>query len=135
MRLRSEEGSSAVEFAILAPVFLMLVFGMISYAIYFGAAHYIQQITADATRAAVAGLDNAEREQIVEKYVLEAARGYFLDPNVLSVKTHEDQHDPDKLVVQVRYDASALPIWNLAPPIPMPSRIIVAASAIRKGGR
>jgi Flp pilus assembly protein TadG len=66
MRLRSDDGSSAVEFAILAPVFLLLVFGMIAYAIYFGTAHYIQQITADAARASIAGLDNDERERIVE---------------------------------------------------------------------
>lgn len=135
MRFSSDKGSSAVEFALLAPVFLLLVFGMIAYAIYFGTAHYIQQITADAARASIAGLDDLEREDIVRRYVSDSASGYFLDPNRLTYKAEEDRNDPDKFVVQVRYDATALPIWNLYPPIPLPSKIIVAAATIRKGGR
>jgi Flp pilus assembly protein TadG len=129
-----DDGSSAVEFAILAPVFLLLVFGMIAYAIYFGTAHYIQQITADAARASIAGLDNEERESIVEQYVASAAQGYFLDPHRLDFRAQEDQHNPDRFIVRVSYDATALPIWNLYPPIPLPSKTITATSTIRKGG-
>lgn len=135
MHSANEEGSSAVEFALLAPVFLMLVFGMIAYAIYFGTAHSIQQITADAARASIAGLDNEEREQIVHRYISSVAQNYFLDTNRLNAVAAEDRNDPDKFVVRVSYDATALPIWNLYPPIPLPSEMIVAASTIRKGNR
>jgi len=42
------EGAAALEFAILAPAFLLLGAGMLAYAIYFGAAHSVQQLAADA---------------------------------------------------------------------------------------
>jgi len=41
-------GTSAVEFAMLAPIFVLLLPGMVAYGIYFGASHSVQQIAADA---------------------------------------------------------------------------------------
>jgi Flp pilus assembly protein TadG len=43
-------GTSAVEFAMLAPLFILLLLGMVAYGIYFGASHWVQQIAADAAR-------------------------------------------------------------------------------------
>jgi hypothetical protein len=41
---------------------------------------------------------------------------------------------PDDFVVSVTYDATKLPIWNLGTFVPLPSKTIVRASVIRRGG-
>ena len=56
-RFRGDRSAtSAIEFAILSPLFIFFVMGMVAYGIYFGAAHSVQQIAADAARTAIAGL-------------------------------------------------------------------------------
>ena len=49
-------GVAAIEFAIVAPIFFLMVFGMLAYAIYFGVVHSVQQLAADAARVSVGGL-------------------------------------------------------------------------------
>ena len=36
--------------------------------------------------------------------------------------------------VTISYDAVELPIWNLYPPLPLPSRFLVQGATIRQGG-
>lgn len=77
---RNSRGTAAIEFAILTPVFLLMLFGMIAYAIYFGAAHSVQQLAADAARTSIAGLSGAERNTLVKAFILNNAEGYiFVD--------------------------------------------------------
>ncbi len=54
---RNKSGTAAVEFAILAPVFLLILMGMIAFGLYLGVANAVQQLAADATRTALAGID------------------------------------------------------------------------------
>jgi Flp pilus assembly protein TadG len=132
---RCEEGSSAVEFAILAPVFLLMLFGFVAYAIYFSAAHSIQQLAADAARISIAGLDEPERDALVHDFIERNAGDYIMvDPAMLEFETGDKDNDPDQYEVTLRYDAGGLPIWNLYVPLPLPSRTIEFASTIRKGG-
>lgn len=136
MFTKNESASSAVEFAILAPVFLMLVIGMLAYGIYFGAAHTVQQLAADAARATISGLSAPERSRIVDDFIERNASAYILIDKRRLIHTAKDSRtDPDQYVVEVSYDASLLPIWSLYPPIPLPSPTISFASTIRKGGR
>lgn len=128
-------GSSVVEFALLAPVFLLLVLGALAYGIYFGAAHSVQQLAADAARAAVAGLSSTERTTLAEGFIIANGAGYVLiDPARLAIEATPSPSDPDQFLVRLSYDAGNLPIWNLYPPIPLPDQIIVFASTIRNGG-
>jgi len=128
-------GASAVEFALLAPVYLLLILGGLAYALYFGAAHSVQQLAADAARVAVSGLDTAERTLLVERYVARhAARYVLIDPEHLRVSAAPSPDDPDHFIVALRYDASDLPIWNLDLPLPA-NREIAFTSVVRNGGR
>ncbi|RWA68586.1 MAG: pilus assembly protein [Mesorhizobium sp.] len=69
-RLRTDvAGTSAVEFAMLVPIFILLLLGMVAYGIYFGASHSVQQIAADAARKAIAGLDQTERQALVTDFI------------------------------------------------------------------
>jgi len=132
---RDEHGAAAVEFAILAPVFLLMLTGMLAYGIYFGAAHSVQQIAADAARTSIAGLSDGEREALVGAFIEANASGYLLiDGSRVSFDVGDNPSDPNQYRVTVSYDASGLPIWNLYPPLPLPGETIVYTSSIRKGG-
>jgi len=132
---REERGSAAIEFAILTPVFLLLLTGMLAYGIYFGAAHSLQQLAADAARTAIAGLDEAERDTLVTTFLDRNADAYMLiDRARLTATIGDKPDDPDFYRVTLRYDASDLPIWNLYLPLPLPSPDISYSSTIRRGG-
>jgi Flp pilus assembly protein TadG len=133
--LNHPSGTTAVEFAMLAPLFILLLLGMVAYGIYFGASHSIQQIAADAARTALSGLDQPERQSLVEGFVHNNAGGYpFVDPNGLTVSAQDSRADGTQFVVSVRYDARNLPIWNLLGDLPLPDVVISRQSTIRIGG-
>lgn len=128
-------GATAVEFAMLFPVYLMLFLGMTGYGIYFGASHSVQQLAADAARAALAGLDTAERRRLADGFIRHNAAGYpFIDPNKLTISVGDSPVDPDQFNVVVSYDAADLPIWGLFDRIGMPDQTILRRSTIRIGG-
>lgn len=54
-RRRAEGGAVAIEFALVMPIFLLLVFGMIQYGLYFWAAQGSSSATRDAARRAAVG--------------------------------------------------------------------------------
>lgn len=133
--LRSTAAVSAVEFAILAPVFILLVMGMIAYGIYFGAMHSIQQIAADAARTAIAGLDETERKTLATGFIDRNAGGYpFIDRDKLVVDVKDNPLDAQQFVVSLQYDAQDLPVWSLLPDLPVPGKTITRSSTIRVGG-
>src|SRR5690554_6850857 len=125
-------GASAVEFALLMPVFLLLVLGALAYGIYFGAAHSVQQLAADAARVAVAGINDCERSALARTYIEDNAASYVLiERDRLSVSAAQSPRDPAQFLVELAYDASALPVWNIYPPVPMPGKTIRYVSTIR----
>ncbi|WEX11705.1 TadE/TadG family type IV pilus assembly protein [Chelativorans sp. AA-79] len=130
----SRSGVAAVEFAIIAPVFVLLFMGMVAYAIYFGAMHSLQQLAADAARASIAGLDETERESIVTSFLDENADGYvFINRRKLQVEIG-DTDAGTQFVVQLRYNAEDLPIWTLLEGLPLPGKTMSRRSTIRVGG-
>ena len=62
-------GAGAIEFAIVAPLFLLIVLGLLVYGIYLGSVHSVEQLAADAARASVAGLSDSERIQIATQHI------------------------------------------------------------------
>jgi Flp pilus assembly protein TadG len=132
---RDTKASSAVEFALLTPVFLLMLTGMLAYGIYFGASHSLQQLAADAARTSIAGLDAAERNALVQTFLNANASDYMLiERNRLDFTIGDKPSDPNQYLVTLVYDASQLPIWNLYPPLPLPNDQIVVTSIIRRGG-
>ena len=128
-------GSAAVEFALLAPLYIFLLMGMAAYGIYFGASHSVQQLAADAARASVAGVSQSEREALAGGFVDRNAAGYpFIDPERLAVRVSESATDSNQFDVVVSFDASRLPIWGLFERLPMPDQTIKRRSTIRIGG-
>ncbi len=131
---QADGAASAVEFAIVSPVLIFILMGILVYGVYFGAAHSVQQIAADAARASVAGIDDEERTQLALSHATSSAGSYLLlAGDKLAVVAGPSPADADLFVVSVSYDASDLPIFgfNL---VPMPSSTISHSAAIRRGG-
>ncbi len=128
-------GTAVIEFAILTPVFLLMLTGMLAYGIYFGAAHALQQLAADAARTAIAGINAPEGRRLVESYLRRNAGDYMLiDYQKLDFRLTEPDTGDDQYRLTLVYDATDLPIWNLYPPLPLPETQIVRGASIRRGG-
>ncbi|UDL91597.1 pilus assembly protein [Mesorhizobium sp. PAMC28654] len=131
----NSSGTSAVEFALLSPIFILLLLGMVAYGIYFGASNSIQQIAADAARTALAGVNQTERQTLVASFLSTNASGYpFVDSTKLTYTANDSVADGSEFVVSIQYDARNLPIWNLFPNLAMPGTTISRQSTIRVGG-
>lgn len=134
-QFREQSGTSAIEFALLSPIFILLLLGMVAYGIYFGASNSVQQIAADAARTAIAGLNESERQALVTRFVNNNAGGYpFVDSGKLTYQAKDSTADGNQFVVSIQYDARNLPIWNLFPALSMPGTTISRRSTIRVGG-
>lgn len=132
--VRDRSGASAVEFAIVAPVFLCLLLTFFGYGFYLTTSNTIQQLAADAARTAVAGLSATERAKLANDYIIRSTLDYpMLERGKLKVTVSDDAKNPDQFTVQLAYDASGLPIWSLYS-FAMPSSQIHRFSTIRLGG-
>ncbi len=134
-RLRnSNDGAAAVEFALLAPLFVMLLLSFIATGIYLSTAYSIQQIAADAARTAIAGITAEERQRLASGFVDSTALRYpFITKKYLVISAMDDPGDPNQFVVSLSYDASELPIWNLYS-FALPGSHIQRHATIRIGG-
>ena len=133
--LADEQGVAAIEFAMTAPVFIMLVFGMITYAVFFGTVHSVQELAADAARVAVAGISDAERQQLVGDYLKKNAGGYlFIDSSKVTYFAGTSPSDANQLAVSVTYDSTRFPLWALLPANLLPDPKITRSVSIRVGG-
>jgi Flp pilus assembly protein TadG len=82
-------GTVSIEFAILVPVFLAILFGIIVFGTQYATRIALTYAAAEGGRAAVAGLDKDERSTLAKQAIGNALNA--LDPLV----------DPDKAVVTV----------------------------------
>ena len=132
--LSCRRGASAVEFAMLLPVFLSLVFGIVVFGSYLAVVHGLQQLAAEAARSSVAGMSSTERSSIATSYVSANIGTYpLISPNNVSVSAAVSGTDPNVFVVTVSYNASGMFIYSL-PFVPAPPSTIIRSAAIPFGG-
>lgn len=127
----SEHGVALIEFALVAPVFLMILMGIVAYGGYFWRAHSLQQIANDAARTALPGLTASEREGLARDIVareMEPLAG--LPASRATVTVHEAK---DVLTVTLVYDASNDAFLKLGL-VPLPDKQIKRTAAIALGG-
>jgi Flp pilus assembly protein TadG len=130
--MRCRRGASAVEFAMLLPLFLALVFGIVVFGAWLTMVHGVQQLAAEAARSSVAGLSETERASLATSYITNNAGSYpLLEPDHLTVSAATS--GSDVFVVTVNYDASGSFIYAL-PFVPAPPSAIVRSAAIPFGG-
>jgi len=130
---RSRRAASAIEFAILSPVFLLLVFGIVVFGSYLAMVHGVQQLAAEAARSSIAGLNDAERASLAAGYVSANAASYpLIAADRLTVASAAS--GANVFVVTVDYDASQSFIYALPTLVPMPPSRIERSAAIPFGG-
>lgn len=127
-------GASAVEFALMLPLFLAIVFGIVVFGSYLAMVHGVQQLAAEAARSSVAGISDTERNSLAASYVAANAATYpLIVPTNLSVNAAPSSGNPNVYVVTVNYNASGMFIYSL-PFVPAPPTTIVRSAAIQYGG-
>nr|HRK63835.1 pilus assembly protein [Terricaulis sp.] len=125
-------GSAAVEFAIIGPMLLLILSGIFTYGGYFLTAHTVQQITNDAARAALAGLDDEERAMLARDAAASGLRGQAFMRGELS--RLDVAREGAALSVAITYDASDDMYWAFQALLPVPSPEISRTATIRLGG-
>lgn len=128
---RDRRGVAAIEFAIVAPLLIMMMFGMIMYGSWFWMAHSVQSMASEGARAAIAGLDPAEREQLARAFVGLQVGDLGLDSAKAAV---EVESTPNVIRVDIAYDASDHPLMALSGLVPSPPKVIRRTAVVRLGG-
>lgn len=127
-----KSASAAVEFAIVGPVLILLMLGMMTYGGYFLTAHTVQQLANDAARAAIAGLDDEERLSLAQQSAAASLAGQDFMRGQVSALTVT--RAGDTMAVRVTYDASEDLYWSFESLLPVPSPDISRTATIRLGG-
>lgn len=88
-RAGASDGAVALEFALIAPLFLLLIFGTMVFALYFATFVAVIHGSAEAARASIGGVTDAERSQLARTRVQALFTGYqpLLDPARVTVTT------------------------------------------------
>ncbi|BAQ44184.1 MULTISPECIES: TadE/TadG family type IV pilus assembly protein [Methylobacterium] len=131
---RQQSGSAAVEFAIVAPALLAMLLGIIAFGSYLGVAHSLQTAASESARAAVAGLDPAERIALATSAAQRSVVvGSVLRADAVTIEAKPDDGDPNLFTVTLRYDLKTT-LLNVFPrSVPLPQTLSRSAS-IRRGG-
>ncbi|WP_419827333.1 TadE/TadG family type IV pilus assembly protein [Sphingomonas sp.] len=126
--LGSQRGTAAIEFALVLPMLAMLLLGIVGYGDRIFTAQALQQAANDGARAAIGGLDRAERGTLaIAATRTSLTRTGMLDASLATVAIDDDDAT---FLVRLSYDASARPLMT-AGLVPMPGRTIVRTAAIR----
>ena len=133
--LTCRRGSSAVEFALVAPVLLLLFAGITMYGICLGAAHNLRQIAAEAARASIAGVTDTERATLAQTMVNRSlSAGAMFRPGSIAVLVGPDPADATVYTVTVTLDATSLGLNTFSKLIPLLPNVLRSTISVRKGG-
>lgn len=125
-------GSMAVEFALLCPVLVVLLMGIVSYGSWLWLAQSMQGIASEAARASIAGVSDAEREALARAEVAVHTPGLFqVAPSDVVV---EVDTDATQLTVRLSYDSTRHPLMHAATLLPRPPQTVQAVAVVRTGG-
>lgn len=129
-RRPSREGSAAVEFALVGPLFLAILIAIVVYGFWFLSAQSVQSLAAEGARAGIAGLDAAERSRLAQAVVQSRGRDMGLQAERLSSEVRIDE---SALRVVVAYDLSDHPVLLIGGFLPQPPKRIARSAAIQIG--
>jgi Flp pilus assembly protein TadG len=129
---RDHSGAVALEFAFLAPMLIFILMGITGYGGYFWMSHSVQQLANDAARAAIPGLNAAERASLAKASVDKSAGDYA---QLTASKVSTQVIDADgRLTVRVSYDAAQSFAFAARGLAPMPSDQIRRQASVQLGG-
>jgi Flp pilus assembly protein TadG len=122
----------AVEFAILCPILVLLLLGLMAYGGVFWISHSLQQLANDMARSAVGGLSSSERADLaLATFASEAPSYPNLDPAAL---TPSIQDDGQTITARITFDGSGSVFWAFRSLVPMPPPTLVREAVVQLGG-
>ncbi len=124
------EGAAAVEFALVGPILILLLTGIVVYGGWFLMAQSVQALASEGARAAVGGLDAVERDALARREVTTAVRGVALDPDRTTIEVAEEA---GRLRVVVVYDTGDSLVMALGGMLPRPPVVIRRSAVIHVG--
>lgn len=128
----ARRGSAAVEFALIGPLFILLLIGSVVYGGWMWMAQGVQSLAAEGARAAIAGIDATEQTSLARSSVADSVDGStILQPEAVQVAVATDA---GAIRVTVIYDATEHPLMALANLVPSPPSIIRREAVVRTGG-
>lgn len=134
--LRPDSGLAAVEFILIAPLFLAILFGMFIYGVSFGAWLAVRHAAAEGARAAVAGLNETERKTLGEAAVDAIFAGFdpVFKPSLMQREAQVVPGNNRLFEVTVTYDLTGYDLAKYSNLLPLPPTRISATSIVPNGG-
>jgi Flp pilus assembly protein TadG len=127
-------GVAALEFALVAPLLLLMLLGMVCLGLYFVYLHELQELASSAARASVAGLSATERNTLAQQYIASAlANSPLLLAADLTVTTSTSGSPATLYAVTLTYTLKDSPIPPLAALINLNDAQISRTSTIEFG--
>jgi Flp pilus assembly protein TadG len=125
---------AAIEFAFVAPVLLMIAFGIVTFSIYLTTWLGVAQAAAEGARASVAGLGASERESLAAGRIAAVLGGYspLLDPAKAQVTYPAAA--TGLFSVRVAYPVAELNLAAMSPFAPAPSLSPTRTATVTTGG-
>ena len=132
---RSVAGSAAIEFALLCPILVVLLFGIIVMGAFAATINGLEQLAAGAARTTIAGLTDTERAQLGSRYITANAASYpFLSPPALTA-TITSNATASTCTVALAYRVSSVPILQVARSlIPALPATVTRTAIVPQGG-
>jgi Flp pilus assembly protein TadG len=129
-----ESGAVAVEFALVATLLLMLVMGIVSFGLQFGARIVAEQAASEGARAAAAGLSASERQSLASAAANNLLNSYGGIASVNTVSVSDVGTPVTDVQVQVTVDISRYGLASLASLIPVGTNTPTATVVVQVGG-
>jgi hypothetical protein len=89
-KINTQNGAAMVEFAIVLPLLLILVIGIIEFGVMFYDKAVITNASREGARAGITGLGHAEIKKIVLNYC---------NDNLVNLGSNDDALDPEKILI------------------------------------
>jgi Flp pilus assembly protein TadG len=132
---RQKSGATAVEFAIIMPLFMLLLFGIVGYGLIIGVGHSLQQAAQEAARAAVAGLNDTERDSLARRRVETILGGtQLMSTDGLTIETGSSRDDPALWTVTLSYNLKATGLGSLGRAFLVTPDTLKRTASYRNGG-
>jgi len=129
-RLQRQDGVAAVEFAVVSMVFLVLLFGILTYGYIYSMDQSLNHAAEEGARAAIA--TTTEAAAITTAQTTAYARLQTYQPSLLSTDVVATVGDCDSgfrcITVTITYPWATRPIIPKFPGLPTPSQILAVAT-------
>lgn len=122
------DGTVLIETAIILPLLVMFLCGIISWGTWYMAAHGIQEAANEGARAAIQGIDATERDQLARAAVsASAGTATLINPQLLTTTL---SLNGSYLTVRLSYDVTRMPLFRMSM-VPLPGNAISRSATVK----